>query len=92
MTWINDFARGAGVGVFIGVPVVATMLAFCRPGVFAFSYMREFSVAAIWIVGFSLFAQLKSLKVDKTGVEISFGSQPVHPDLAVPHQSQGGGT
>jgi hypothetical protein len=82
-----DFGKGLGLGLFLGVPVTVTILAFARQDVFAFGYMRELGLTAIWATAVALVVRWKFMKVGTSGIEIHLGSEPVPPAEAVPQKS-----
>jgi len=82
-----DFRKGLGLGLFLGIPVAVTILAFARQDVFAFGYMRELGCTAIWATAVTLVVPLKSMKLGKSGIEFSFINKAIPPDQAVPQES-----
>lgn len=89
MPRIVDFGKGFGIALLIGIPMVAVLVTFKKPRLFAFGYMREVALLALWAAGIGLLGKLKTVKVGKSGVEFSLGAEPVAPNKAIPEKKEG---
>jgi hypothetical protein len=89
MTTIADFGKGLGLGIAIVLPAVALGLAFARQDLFAFGYMREACLIILWLVGIAMVFRFRTIKVTKSGVELSLEDGAVRPHEAVQRPDNG---
>ncbi len=76
---VRDFLKGTGLGICVLLPFFVVWLAFSQKEAFSFSYMRELSLLILWLFCLFQIVPLKSVKIGKDAVELSFDTPPMSP-------------
>jgi len=85
---IRELVKGACLSLMFTFPFYAVWLAFTKKELFAFSYIREVALLSVWVMCVLYVLPLKSIKVGKDSLELSFADPQIPPSKAIQPQKR----